>query len=276
MPEWNLVRVMVLKEIRMTLRERSQMLRMTMSLVILTLVVGNSMYQVTRLSHRTRPGLPRPGIAQKVEGPLMNWALIAGATGGGFFFSSGYLIAAILACFVGEKENRTLEILLASPLSDLKIFLLKTASVMIPSALLGCASAVVGVAAVAAMLAPAGQTILQSLAYGLVLGLPALFLLQMCGIGLGAAISVSAETMKGAGQTLGVVMAALIFLPAYGMPILLRSNPAISQAVAEATRNFLSLSFPLQYGALLAALAVAAAVFMSIGRMLFQRDRMLA
>ena len=110
---------------------------------------------------------------------------------------------------------------------------------------------------------------------GLLLGLPALILLQTCIVGLGAAISVKAETMKGAGQTLGVVMTVLIFGLAYGLPMLLRSTPGLQQPLSDAVGQFMTLSFSAQYGLLLAVLAIAAIILLGIGRMLFRRDRML-
>jgi len=276
MSDLHLLRVMLLKEIRTTLRERSQIMRMVMSVIVLVLVMGNTVYQMSHLSRRFRAMPHAPAPEHQLEEPaILNWAPIVGATVGGFFFSTGYLIAAILACFVGEKENRTLEILLASPLSDLKIYLLKTASVLIPSAALGAAMGAVGTLAVSVMLPPSGQSLPQMFLSGLLLGLPALFLLQACVVGLGAAISVKAETMKGAGQTLGVVITVLIFGLAYGLPALLRSTPSIQQPLSDALRQFMTTSFSAQYGLLLTALAVAAAVFLGIGRMLFRRDRML-
>ncbi|MGA2229750.1 MAG: ABC transporter permease [Tepidisphaeraceae bacterium] len=276
MSDWHLLRVMLLKEIRTTLRERSQVLRMVMSVIVLVLVMGNTMYQMSHLSRRFRAMPHTSAPVHQVEEPaILNWAPILGATGGGFFFSTGYLIAAILACFVGEKENRTLEILLASPLSDLKIFLLKAASVLIPSALLGAAMGAVGTLAVSVMLPPSAQSLPQMFVTGLLLGLPALILLQTCIVGLGAAISVKAETMKGAGQTLGVVMTVMIFGLAYGLPMLLRSTPGLQQPLSDAVGQFMTLSFSAQYGLLLAALAIAAIILLGIGRMLFRRDRML-
>jgi ABC-type transport system involved in multi-copper enzyme maturation permease subunit len=278
MSDGNLLRVMLLKEIRMTLRERSQVFRVAMSFVILLLVLGNSFYTVSRVSHRNRPIHVHPETEQEhsAREVTAHWEAIAGAAGGGFVFSSGYLIAAILACFVGEKENRTLEVLLASPLSDAKLFLLKSASVLVPSALMGSAFALVGVLAVGAMFSATGLTILQFLLLGLSLGLPALILIQACIVGQGAAISVKAETMKGAGQTLGAVLTLSVFGLIYGLPMLFRAVPSIQEPLSEALRSWMQLSFPLQYGLLLAALFVAATLLLSIGRILFRRDRMLA
>jgi len=126
------------------------------------------------------------------------------------------------------------------------------------------------------MLAASGPTIPQLLLLGLSLGLPALILIQACIVGLGAAISVKAETMKGAGQTLGAVLTLLIFGLIYGLPMLFRAVPSIQQPLTEALRSWMQMSFPLQYGLLLAALFIAAALLLSMGRILFRRDRMLA
>jgi ABC-2 type transporter len=277
MSNWNLMRVMLLKEIRMTFRERAQFMRIGLSLVVLLLVLGNTAFQFSRPSHHRAESRDETVLAQNpaMEEMVVHWVAIIGAAMGGFLFSSGYLVSAILACFVGEKENRTLEVLLASPLTDLKLFLMKSASVLVPSAVLGGAFAIVGIVAASSFMSQFHPVISEVLIYGLVFGWPALVLLQTCVVGLGAAISVKAETMKGAGQTLGAVLMLLIFGVGYGVPLLLGLSPTLQQMAAEWLKSWAKWGFALQYGMVLLGLVIVASLFVGVGRVLFRRDRML-
>jgi ABC-type Na+ efflux pump permease subunit len=208
---------------------------------------------------------------------VARWIVIGVCALGGFLFSMNYLLAAVLAGFVGEKEGKTLEILLASPLSDRKLFLIKCVSAWLPSAVVG-----IFFSGMAAMListfmrdqlanAPAAMFVIA-----LILSLPVLFLIQGWFVGIGAAISARAETMKGAGQMLGGVFMILFFGLAYGMPLLLALVPSLRPPLMSVLKMWLGLPFAGQYGVVMLVFGIPAVLFVSLGRAEFRRDRMLA
>jgi|GEM_PF-5113878 len=282
MSNLKLLRVMVIKEFRTTFRERSQIRALLISVGLMVLVAGNTFYQVSRNSPGRRS---RPGISQIVEHAFIpsthdiwqaRWLAILGTVGVGFFFSMGYLMSAVLACFVGEKEARTLEILLASPLSNDKLFIAKSTSVLLPSACIGGLFTLA--IAILVTLFGSGHVLnvpAVQIFIGLTMGIPALLMLQLWFVGLGAAISAHAETMKGAGQSLGGAITLLIFGSAYGMPLLWGAIPSIHAPVLAFVRQLLTFPFVAQYGIFLLALAIPAFLLMSLGRAFFRRDRML-
>jgi ABC-type Na+ efflux pump permease subunit len=303
-----LLRVMLLKEVRTTFRERSQVAGLLVSVVMLIIAIGG-FYRSAHRHHptpntaratpatmtadarpATQPSHPTgstPPAQPTLAGALMlnpeehvrvtHWASIAGAALIGIFFSMGYLIAAVLASFVGEKEARTLEVLLASPLSDGKLYLLKCAGVLLPSVVIGCFFAIV-VALMAAGFIPAeilplpATTLLRD---AVLLGIPLMLLPQLCLVGLGSAISIRAETVKGASQILGVAVMILIFGGVYGVPVLLATVPAVRPPAIALLHWWIDLSFASQYGMLLVVLGVPAGMLIALGRACFRRDRML-
>jgi len=287
MSDRRLLWVMLAKEIRSTFRERSQVKGIIVSLVMIFLIGGNAYFRASRGVHRNTspqaPGftMPAPDGAARANAPptperILLWAAIAGTAGIGFFFSLGYLSAGVLACFVGEKEGRTLEVLLASPLSDRKLFFVKAVSVLGPSACIGVVMTVIAlVVATASGMQELIHFSVPTLMAGLALGVPALVLIQSWVVGIGAAISAKAETMKGAGQTLGVVMMVFIFGSLYGVPMLLAAYPGIKPALIAQVMVWLDRPFATQYTLTLAILAIPSAACIGLGRTMFRRDRML-
>lgn len=277
MSNWSLLRVMALKEFRTALRERAQITGLIVSMAFMVLVVGNVMFHAGRASHRPRPGATAvlPAAAPQAAG-LSRWIVIGAAAGVGFFISMGYLMSAVLACFVGEKEARTLEILLAAPIGDDKLFALKAASVLLPSAAVG-GIFVVGAGVLADLFFNRQGLNLSAglLCYAIPLGLLATALVQLWFVGLGAAISAKAETMKGAGQTMGLIFMVLFFGIGYGSPLLFATHPELRPPLLRAIGHWLGLPFAWQYAVVLLILGVPAAIFLSIGRASFRRDRML-
>jgi ABC-type Na+ efflux pump permease subunit len=285
MNNWSLLWVMVLKEIRTTFRERSQVRGIGVSVLVMVLVLGSTLYQAKGRSRHFRPS---PTITKIAHAParaaqhptmpsaLLHWMAIGIAVAVGFFFSMGYLMSAVLATFVGEKEAKTLEILLASPLSDGKLFAIKCISALLPSVGIGYAFAVAS-ALLAGIFVPADVIALPArlLLSALVLSLPVLILVQLWFVGIGAAISARAETMKGAGQIFGVVFMVLIFGTAYGVPFLLAFFPSLHSPLLRLGDAWLKLPFATQYGSALLLFGIPAVAFITIGRACFRRDRML-
>jgi ABC-type transport system involved in multi-copper enzyme maturation permease subunit len=278
----SMLRVMVLKEFRTAVRERTQVTGLLVSALVMVLVAGNAMYQAKRTTHRFKPPTPlhvtpAPTPAQSAQSTaIARWIAIGIAAGIGFFFSMGYLMASVLASFVGEKEARTLEILLAAPIGDDKLFTLKAVSAMLPSACVGGLFAIGAGLLADIFIKPQDLHLTTALiCYAIPLGLAAMVLLQLWFVGMGAAISAKAETMKGAGQTLGVVFMLLFFGGGYGTPLLLQTFPTLQARLYTAFGTWIRLSFAEQYGMVLLVLGIPAMIFLAIGRACFRRDRML-
>jgi ABC-type Na+ efflux pump permease subunit len=317
-----LLRVMVLKEIRTTFRERSQMLGLVVAVIMLFVIVTASLLPAlaamrlresastgpSKVTSTTSPTAlttgsriqsarqlatqpstqsatqspTQPVMAAYHEPPPIRQSrqlrLIAvGVVGSiGFFFSCGYLFAATLATFVGEKEAKTLEILLASPLSDRKLYVVKCISVLLPSLAMAIAFSI-GVSVLLLVLVPhhVVEHSVQLVVMAVLLSIPAIALFQLWFVGIGAAISARTETMKGAGQVLGVVFLILIFSTMYGLPLLATLVPAFIAPVMVLVKRIGAGGFAMDYLLILLVLAVPATMFIGIGRWSFQRDRML-
>lgn len=309
MGDWALLRVMILKEIRTTFRERNQLAGLAIGIVVLVLVMGSTLYQATHAAREARamrgrgpatvpqvPQVPQivsdveriadqaglPVEARQTEDPprqlrmILNWAALVVAAGLGVFFSLGYLLSAVLASFVGEKEARTLEVLLASPVSDGKLYLAKCISTLLPSAAIGYVFAASGVL-LGFTFIPSEIIVLPAgmLFYALVLSIPIMLLPQVWLVGLGAAISAKAETVKGAGQVLSAAVMILMFGTIYGVPLVPRLFPPVRPALIDLTLSWLELPFLIQYALVLAALSLPAILLMALGKAAFRRDRML-
>ncbi|HWB55024.1 MAG TPA: ABC transporter permease [Tepidisphaeraceae bacterium] len=277
----SLLRAMILKETRTTFRERSQITGVAISVLILMLVIGSAFVQQRGHPHHPKKG---PGVVKIVSGmaaenvptAAVRWIAIGIATGAGFLFSMGYLISAVLASFVGEKEAKTLEILLASPLSDAKLFAAKCISALLPSACIGFGIACL-IALLVGTLAPDDSVRLSgsALVFAVLLMLPILVLVQLWFVGMGAAISVRSETMKGSGQIFGVVFMVIFFGAGYGGPLLWQFVPSVRVPVMHFVTAWLAMRFASQYGSVLLLFGVPAIIFLAIGRASFRRDRML-
>jgi ABC-type transport system involved in multi-copper enzyme maturation permease subunit len=279
-----LLRVMMMKEVRSTFRERAQLGGIAISILVLLVVMGGAIYQTRNAAHRThsnhhvvgliaRSALGIPGLSP----PEVRWALIGACTFVGFFFSMGYLISAVLACFVGEKESKTLEILLAAPLSDSKLFTIKCISALLPSFGI-CVFFLSLIAILFNLFVPEDIANLSAgfLFSAVVMSLPILVMIQLCLLGLGASISLKSETMKGASQIFGVVFMVLFFGVGYGTPALLMFVPSLREFLLRWAMEAMKLEFVTQYGVVLLICCVPAVVLMGVARACFQRDRMLS
>jgi hypothetical protein len=292
---WPLLRAMIVKEMRTTLREKHQLLGIAVSaigIIVATAVAGTQLARAGR--HVPIPAaLTRPAPATQVAATpstqeilvtaamqqtvlIWRWCAILLGVGVGVFFSLGYLMTAALASFAGEKDAGTLEILLASPVPDTKLFLLKCVSVLLPSALIGYVLLAAPMAAVPFVMGDLLAHVPVNVPFHvLVLSVPVTLLLQITLVALAAAVSAKAETLKGASQVFGAVIFVVIFGGAYGLPLLYRYT-AIGNAAGVAMRAWLNLPFAAQYGSLLAVLIVPAVICVAVARALFRRDRLLA
>ncbi len=292
---WPLLRAMTVKEMRTTLREKHQLLGIAVSaigMVVATAVAGTQLAHgirhspipgaTTRAAPATQsaptPSTPEVLVAAAMRQTVLiwRWCAILLGVGVGVFFSLGYLMTAALASFAGEKDAGTLEILLASPVPDTKLFLIKCVSVLLPSVLIGY----VLLAAPMAIAPFVSGDLLAHVPISvpfhvLVLSVPVTLLLQIILVALAAAVSAKAETLKGASQVFGAVIFVAIFGGAYGLPLLFR-HTAIGNAAGEAISAWLKLPFAAQYGLLISALIVPAAICVAVARTLFRRDRLLA
>jgi hypothetical protein len=316
-----LLRIAILKEVRTTFRERSQIAAVLVAVAMLVGILVFRLLPAVRASHSgpivhpsgfreigdsttfpttsattspaaspatsptttpaapvDRDGLPRTGtpIQPHMNPDEIRWAGVLVAAFIGFFFSVGYLFAAVLATFVGEKEGRTLEVLLACPLSDLTLYVVKGVSVLIPSAVLAATFAAMSMAIMALAMEGTPQRVPASVLWlAPLLAIPLLVLVQAWFVGIGAAISARTETMKGAGQTLGVVL-LLLCGSLYGIPAGLAEYGPVQGFVERTAADFMGRSFTEQYAVVVTLAACPAVVFLAIGRMCFRRDRMLA
>lgn len=282
MHNWRQLRVMVTKEVRTTFRERSQIGGMLVGLLVMVFVLGSALHKANTHSHLPRantsvnPYRSGPAGAELPE-PALRWILIGAAAMIGFFFSTGYLLSAVVASFVGEKEGRTLEILLASPLSDGKLFAVKCVSVFLPSLTIGYGFTIAAAILSYTLTPPEWTDQLTGARLGaaVALSLPLLMAVQLWFVGIGSAVSVKAETMKGANQILGVVFMVLIFGLGYGVPFLLALDPPARAVFLQAWQKWSAMQFWLGYGLAMVIFFVPAVVAISIGRACFKRDRML-
>ncbi len=294
-----LLRTMIAKELRTTLRERHQLVGIVISVVVLVGVVVSISYNAARQGRTARQDTseapnavtdpssrPAPATSPgptEEQSPFargsvvmaVRWAAIAVGAGIGLFFSLGYVIAGVVASFAGEKEARTLEILLASPIPDTTLFLAKCLSVLIPMVAVGyallLAPAAIGLYLLRDQLRQAPINIPLHL---LVLSVPLLIIVQTVIVSIGAAVSAKAETVKGASQSMGVVFFIVFFGMGYGGPLLARYGP-FREALVPFLKWWLGMPFVVQYLLAMILLLIPAAISFAIGRMFFQRDKLL-
>jgi ABC-type Na+ efflux pump permease subunit len=272
MMPWLLLRSMILKELRTTLREKHQFVGLAISIIAMTAGVA-----VPAMNGRS--SLASKIVTNMSWTPEMiaiaKWIPMLVGVGVGVFFGMGFLLAAVMSSFASEKENRTLELALVSPVSDTRLFLAKCISVLLPSmALGGLFTTVIAVVAQFTM----GE-VLRTLPFAwwfylVVLSMPMTLMPCTILVGLGAAISARSETAKGAGQVMGGVFVGLILGPTYGIPLLVRFT-GLGDPVMKLLHAWLSWPFAAQYASLLLAAAIPAVLAVFAGRLMFRRDRLL-
>jgi ABC-type Na+ efflux pump permease subunit len=263
-----LLRAMVFKEMRMMMRERGQMLGMVIAIVAVFLPAS-----MGTLHWGSIPGDARPWPAEQVL--IARWVGVLVGAGIGAFLGLGYLTAAVMASFAGEKEAKTLEILLAAPIGNTKLFLLKCASVLLPAIVAGYLFQAVAIVAGELAFRQALASVPINIPVYVLLGMPPVVLLDVVLVGFGAAVSAKSETVKGASQ----VFAAVAILPIFAIPLVVRALPrhlAALSGVMPLAKMWLAMPFAVQYISLLGALSIPALLSLAVGRALFQRDRILS
>lgn len=276
MSSWLLLRAMIAKELRMFSRERNQLFGLVIPIAMFAIAicaVGHTM--------RGAEGDIVKALAAGGQGwsPQILMGLRWGGIGLGaaisMFLALGYLVPTILGSFAGEKENRTLEVVLASPVPDTRLFLLKCLSVMLPMVAMGYAFLLIVAGLVAFWFhALLGELPVSLIGYALLAGAPVMLLIAAVFTALGAAISVRADSLKGAGHMLGGVVMLFFFVLPYGIPLVARYAPA-RRLLMGWWQTCAGLPFLVQYVLVLALLAIPAILLLALGRALFRRDRML-
>ncbi|MFI5381610.1 MAG: ABC transporter permease subunit [Tepidisphaerales bacterium] len=282
-----LLKTMVVKEVRTSLRERQQIVGLVVLLFVLVFLAGTGAGRFRALmqaSATTRPATQattlRAEFAHQPFPPLhvnsVRWAAVLVGMGVGLFVSLGLLLAAALATFAGEKDNGTLEVLLATPVEDTKLYLLKCASVLLPSAVLGYLFLLVpGALTMFLLRAELAAVPINLPLYVFVLSVPPVLLSNLILVAVAAAVSAKTNSLKGASQVFGAIMCAIIFTPTIILPAV-AGLPGARQWLRHAAGSWITQGFATQYLTVLAALAVVAAICLAVGRALFRRDRLLA
>ncbi|MGA2498751.1 MAG: ABC transporter permease subunit [Tepidisphaeraceae bacterium] len=282
-----LLKTMVFKEVRTSLRERQQVVGLVVLLLVLLFMAGTGATRfraLIRASATTRPTTQATTLqAQFASQALLRphltsvrWAAVLAGSGVGVFVSLGLLLAAALATFAGEKDSGTLEVLLASPVEDTKLYLLKCISVLLPSAVLGYLFLLVpGALAMFLLRTELAAAPINLPFYVLVLSAPPVLLSNLILVAIAAAVSAKTSSLKGASQVFGAIMCVIIFTPTMILPAVC-SAPAVRQWLARTGGRWITQGFAVQYVAVLVVLTVVAVICLAIGRAFFRRDRLLA
>lgn len=117
MNSWLLLRAMVVKELRTFLRERNQWLGLLMPILICMIVICalGYTYRTARLEDpRIHSLLTATQDWSREAEMALRWGGIGVGVAVAMFLALGYLVPTILGSFAGEKENHTLEVVLAS------------------------------------------------------------------------------------------------------------------------------------------------------------------
>lgn len=271
-----------LKELRATMRDRQQVVGMVMILVAL-LLMADALDNLLKAAFRENvvqaaPANPTPtammaqAYVAEVKHTVVRWAIL-GYLGLIAFFASVFAVPVALASFAGEKEEGTIEVLLAAPQSDLGLYVLKCLSILLPAAALGYVFQLLGMAYMWSRHADRVQALSGDVGWALLLSLPFPVLLASLQTGLGAALSVRAQTVKGAGQMFGAVFAG------FGVGGVLLVSTLLSQPADHPLRRWFAgwadLSFATQYGTITGLLLFGTTLLVGVGAALFRREALI-
>lgn len=294
-----LLRAMIAKELRTTLRQRQQIWGLIITLLVFVFVIGMGVREYSQRTRspvasgahvqaapppETRPAASaasRPATASslnrvpQLDAMIIRWISIGLGAGLTLFLSLGYLLAATLATFAGEKDNRTLEILLASPVDDTTLFVTKCLSVLLPMSAIGYLLFLIPASVAAFLLRSELARLPISIpVHALLLSIPVMLLVSASVVALGAAVSAKSQSLKGASQVFGALFFIVFFGGGYGLPLILRFTP-LGPPVRAFGKAWLQMPFIAQYAAALLVLAVPAAILTLVALALFKRDRLL-
>ncbi len=287
---------MIVKELRSLIRDRQQAFALFIMVVSMIFVIqaveaplrrfekhSELRREADALVHKVAQGAANPEESAKLEAlrpkpaklpspAAIRWAIL-GIAAGLAFYGSMFAITLALTSFVGEKEEGTLEVLLAAPLPDATLYLYKFLAVLIPSCVAAYAVPTIsGVyllfshrETVAAL--PDGQV---ALAVALALPVPLLF--TAIQVAVGACISSLANTTKGAGQLWGAILFGLLF--GGGLIVSLLLSSPMGEPLTRAGLWWTRQDFAYQYASLLGLAVCVCALFLALGALGFRRERL--
>jgi ABC-type transport system involved in multi-copper enzyme maturation permease subunit len=299
----SVLRAMMVKELRTMLRERGQFFGLVGGIVAMlagffvpSYQLGKSLGHYVHTSPAAAPGMPSGGgvqltapqplqrqqLAAKMHlnleqfGKVVRWVAVAMVLPLSVFISIMFGTTMAVAAFVGEKEASTVEVLLAAPLSHARLFVLKYLSVIIPAAVLTMLLVAIGVALLGwAAWQAMPHWLLEELLGDLVWATPVPLLCVAVMNGLCIAASMGAETVKGAGQMVGVVL-LVVMMPLVLIPVLMTQwFVPMREAVFRFGGWWLGAPFITQYAALMGVGLGFAVVFFAVAYVRFDREWML-
>jgi len=312
-----LMRTMIVKELRTTLRERHQ--KPALAAVFLFALIGicvpayrwkafvnysraeaeksraAAVVAATRASTRASTAEATPtqeafGVLLEMAAPsqadliraellsnnaaAIRWIILLGTALAAMLFALGIIGNAAIASFAGEKEAKTLELALASPAGDGALFIGKCLAAVVPGVVFSYLLVLLATCGVWLLLRGELATLPVNVPlHTLVLSAPLIVLPSVALALVGVAGSARAETVKGAGQVIGI--AVLVVLLGGGMlPVLARFTP-LGPPAAAALRAWLQWPFAAQYFGLIAVLVSVDALLFALGRAVVRRQRML-
>jgi ABC-type Na+ efflux pump permease subunit len=285
---------MVTKETRTTLRERHQVVALVaiflVSLGCLLVPAARWAWYANRAAqHQPKPALATaPAATQDATSDadrireallpknpaLIRWAVLAAALLGGMIFALGFLTNSAIAAFAGEKEAKTLELALASPVSDTALLVGKCVASLVTGLAVGYLFLLLATLGLWVLLrSEMAKLPLNVPLHALVLSVPLIVLASTSLVIIAATGSARAETVKGAGQVIGIVIFLVIFLFS-GVPALIRLTP-LGPAFQRVFTGWLAWPFAAQYLGLVGFLLAINTLLFLIGRALVRRDQML-
>ena len=207
----------------------------------------------------------------------LRWAVIGVGCFGGFFVASALGAAMALGSFAAEKDENTLEVLLATPLSDTRLYLLKYLAVTIP-----CLAVTYITLLLFAMTAGFWGVARLPPAWGyqlwlaVALAAPAPLLMIAILTGLQVCVSARADSLKGAGQLFGITFMVLVFSIVV-IPLLIRYllPEAGQRAVGDLMLAWFGRPFAVQYVIVIGLASCLALAIFLVGLRLMNRERML-
>jgi len=208
------------------------------------------------------------------DAAVIRWIILLGTALAAMLFALGLIGNAAIAAFAGEKEAKTLELALASPVSDGALFIGKCLAAIVPGVVFCYLLILLATCGVWLILRGELATLPVNVPlHTIVLSVPLIVLPSVALALLGVAGSARAETVKGAAQVIGIAVIVVI-LGGGMLPVLLRFTP-VGPAAARAASAWLQWPFAAQYFGLITVLVAVDVILFAIGRAMVRRQRML-
>jgi ABC-type Na+ efflux pump permease subunit len=219
MPRIEMMKVIIVKELREALRHK-QMKQILLVGVLWPLVYSLIYGKMDTKEHAERSHAVAV-VAQAPERtetppstpPAASLLTMIMSVGFGFFMAAIYAVTLSVETFAGEKERKTVEVLLAAPCSAVELFAGKVAGSALTAIALGIGFGIVGflgfgIAAAAYGLAIPWRALGWTVGYSFVLLVGGAVMLSA----FGALISSRATTIRGALQVFGMAMAVFFLV----------------------------------------------------------------